>query len=334
MRVVLIGPRYSCKGALGGIVVLFENLISHNVSKDRIAHIVDSNSMNYANKLIMIMLVFIKLIRYWHLHVSLHGTEQDFKYIGILLLIRKKVGGGSYSLRKFAGNYDECYRNYNVIFKKIVSRVLNESDANFFETLALVNSFKVHNQATYWFPNVRSESNRNSINYNNGDIFKTLYLSQVKKEKGILELIEAVKGNRSVSLTIAGKIIDSVIEPNELPENINYIGEIQPWEVSQVMSHHHLLALPTFYAGEGYPGVIIEAFMVGLPVLTTDWKALPELVGDSGYLVPVKNSKEILKSIEELQKYTHNEYRLKSKERAFVFSDVKATNQFWSVLGK
>jgi glycosyltransferase involved in cell wall biosynthesis len=41
------------------------------------------------------------------------------------------------------------------------------------------------------------------------------------------------------------------------------------------------LVLPTFHPEEGYPGVIAEGFAHGLPVITTRWLAIPEIVEEN-----------------------------------------------------
>ena len=47
---------------------------------------------------------------------------------------------------------------------------------------------------------------------------------------------------------------------------------------SDLLAQHDALVLPTYHAGEGLPGSIIEAFQHGLPVIATRWRAIPELV--------------------------------------------------------
>ncbi|MDC0505936.1 glycosyltransferase, partial [Amylibacter sp.] len=57
------------------------------------------------------------------------------------------------------------------------------------------------------------------------------------------------------------------------------------------MSGYDFLVLPTTWHGEGYPGVIIEAFSIGLPVIATNFRAIPDLVKDNynGFLVEQNN---------------------------------------------
>ncbi len=332
MGIILAGPRCSTQGALGGVVVLFENLISSDDILSMTTSIFDTNSHNYSSRLLMVYSFFIHLIKNWSTHVSLHGTEKDFKYFGSMLMCRKFFGGGTYSLRKFAGNYQEYFQNYNLFVKNLVANVLKQSSANFFETKKLVDIFKRFNANTHWFPNVRPETLSRSLEYNGQGDFKLLYLSQVKESKGILDLIAATGDFEGVSLTVAGKIFDHIIDPEKLPHNTEYIGEISPSDVESLMTKHHALVLPTYYAGEGYPGVIIEAFMVGLPVITTCWNAIPEMVADSAYTVNPRKPLELRNAITMLKSSQHGVYKIKAMERSRLFSDSVVNERYITII--
>ena len=42
--------------------------------------------------------------------------------------------------------------------------------------------------------------------------------------------------------------------------NVIYKGAVQPQDIYNVLSASDVLVLPTYYPGEGYPGIIIEAY--------------------------------------------------------------------------
>ena len=62
--------------------------------------------------------------------------------------------------------------------------------------------------------------------------------------------------------------------------NAAYGGGVPPDGVPQILEAHDALVLPTRYENEGYPGVVIEAFQMGLPVIVTRRPSLEELVTD------------------------------------------------------
>ncbi|HIF9202281.1 TPA: glycosyltransferase family 4 protein [Photobacterium damselae] len=331
-KIIFIGPRMSIDRHQGGIVILFENLIENLHEQDIDFEIIDSNGENYKNKISMMLMIVFYIFKYKKQHISLHGTAKDYLYIAPFLYIRRKIFGTSYSLRKFAGNFFDYYCNCHKFEKKIIEKCLKNSSVNFFETKYLVNKFGKYNLCTRWFPNVRSTTNVKSIDYEIGSSFKVLFLSQVMKEKGINDLILAVTDLPNVELIIAGRIIDEAINSNMLPNNIRYIGEVESSQVSNIMKNVHVLALPTYYEGEGYPGVIIEAYMHHLPVITTKWKSIPEIAESTAILVDINRPLDIKKAIVTLMSGEHRLYKNKSELASKKFIDKNVTSDFFSYI--
>ena len=58
------------------------------------------------------------------------------------------------------------------------------------------------------------------------------------------------------------------------------------------MSEHDALVLPTYFEGEGIPGVIVEALQSGLPVISIKWRSIPGIIQDekNGLLVEPRDS--------------------------------------------
>lgn len=332
---LLIGPRQGNDGKVGGIVVLFENLLQ-NLSKNKTeANVVDSNASNYPNSLAMLFNCVKNILSLnSYSHISLHGTAKDYLILGPFLLGISIIFRKTYSLRKFAGSFDEFYYACNFFNKMIIRKVLKHSSANFFETISLVDTFKCYNVNTFWFPNVRPKQRLKAISYNPEDKLRILYLSQLDTTKGVLDLIEAVESLDNVFLTIAGPIIDDKLKMLEQMshQNIQYVGAINNKNIYQYMSDFHCLVLPTYYSGEGYPGVIIEAFMIGLPVISTNWRSIPELVGNGGLLVEPKAVNEIVEAIETIAA-NHQLYRERSIARSDLFEDSVNTSDFMKKIG-
>lgn len=60
-------------------------------------------------------------------------------------------------------------------------------------------------------------------------------------------------------------------------QNIYFTGKVTPSEKSWLFSHAESLVFPSLYEGFGLP--VIEAFLAGLPVMTSACTALPEIGG-------------------------------------------------------
>jgi glycosyltransferase involved in cell wall biosynthesis len=334
-RLLLIGPREGVDGKIGGIVVLFENLIKNLSESQNKNRIVDSNASNYCNSLAMLFHCIKNISQVnSYTHVSMHGTAKDYLILGPFILVTSILFRKTYSLRKFAGSFDEFYSSCNLFNKMIIRKVLKHSSANFFETISLVDTFKCFNVNTFWFPNVRPKQTIKAKSYKPENKLRILYLSQLDTAKGVLDLIEAVESIENTSLTIAGPIIDERLRGLEQMSkpNIQYVGAINNKNIYDYMSGFHCLVLPTYYSGEGYPGVIIEAFMVGLPVISTNWRSIPELVGNGGLLVEPKSVNEIVEAIKTIAT-EHQLYQERSIARSDLFDDSVNTSDFMNKIG-
>jgi colanic acid/amylovoran biosynthesis glycosyltransferase len=132
-----------------------------------------------------------------------------------------------------------------------------------------------------------------------------LYLGQVKREKGIEDLVRSFHEARGkllvhgcpAILDIYGPNVDGAIDAvipviNEAGGSIVYHGNAAHDRVASILRDHDVLVLPTRWSTEGYPAVVIEAMAVGRPVIATRFRAIPEIVVDglTGLLCEPGNS--------------------------------------------
>jgi glycosyltransferase involved in cell wall biosynthesis len=79
-------------------------------------------------------------------------------------------------------------------------------------------------------------------------------------------------------------------------ENCNYRGYLdllnEPEENYSILSNYYAMLFPTIYVGEGFPGVIIDAYISGLPVIASNWHLNSEIIldGVNGLLFPPNDS--------------------------------------------
>jgi glycosyltransferase involved in cell wall biosynthesis len=64
------------------------------------------------------------------------------------------------------------------------------------------------------------------------------------------------------------------------------------------LAEYDTMVFPTKWHGEGFPGVFLDAFMVGLPVICSDWNMNSEVIQD-GYngIVLKENNAECLAEV-------------------------------------
>jgi len=116
-------------------------------------------------------------------------------------------------------------------------------------------------------------------------------MSRVTRSKGIFEAINlAVKFNNinlkvnttlniygPIDIEIESSVLELINRYSFLEYNGEYNGEVDSIDI---LSKYDFQLLPTTYPGECMPGVVVESYCAGTPVLTTNWRHMPEVVKD------------------------------------------------------
>lgn len=143
--------------------------------------------------------------------------------------------------------------------------------------------------------------------------YKLCYFSRIMKEKGVEECIEAVKtanervGYHKYMLDIYGSINEPYKETfavmqQQFPEYIRYMGIVDFRKSGQVLKDYFAMLFPTYYASEGYPNAVVDAFAAGLPVIATRWNYNADIIREheDGILVDVGSVEQIVDAVEEM----------------------------------
>ena len=122
-----------------------------------------------------------------------------------------------------------------------------------------------------------------------------------KANKNIEGIAVAIsKYNKNYCWHIVGKLTpEQTSYLNSLNLNFQSHVNLSEKDLSRLYKSSDLLLFPSFYEGFGIP--IIEAQAHGLPVITSNVTAMPEVAGDAALLVNPYNSDEILQAIEKLE---------------------------------
>lgn len=118
-----------------------------------------------------------------------------------------------------------------------------------------------------------------------------MYAGRLVKEKGILQLIDAVKEiskTTPVALMIAG---DGPLEAEIKKEKgqIHYIGKMEFEQIISLMKECDIFCLPS--DSEGFPTVVLEAAACGKCVIATTYGGTGEILLKDEYGVLLKNNK-------------------------------------------
>ena len=205
-----------------------------------------------------------------------------------------------------------------------------KSDILFVETKEILSFF--NNERMHWFPNTRKGADKKLLK-NKKYSKKFVFISSVKQTKGINEIIKATKElDVSYTIDIYGPIQDSKYSIDYFStEKVNYMGVISPENVLKTLSSYDVLLLPTYHPGEGYPGIIIEAFSVGLPVITTNWQAIPEIIDNqvNTLLIEPQKTQEL---VEAMQFFNEENYSNFSKNALIKFEEFKYENVYKRII--
>lgn len=140
------------------------------------------------------------------------------------------------------------------------------------------------------FPNYRNGNMQQLKENNKRDLNKVVFLSRVCLEKGTDLAIDVInKWNETrydnqdpeLILDIYGPIQEDYSDKffNSINDKtIVYKGVLQSKEIVETLSNYRCMLFPTSYKGEGFPGVILESYISGTPVIASDWLYNSELV--------------------------------------------------------
>ena len=181
-------------------------------------------------------------------------------------------------------------------------------------------------------------------------LIKVLYLAHCTREKGLFDALDAValanrnltKSNSAIRLhlTVAGEFFNPA-ERNEFEKRlenpdlelptthrresdipgesmhahdpvsaVRYIGFVSGPDKERAFAETDLFCFPTYYYAESFGLVLVEAMAFGLPIVTTRWRSLPELLPpDYSGLVDIKSPDQIVGAFESVMTQTGEDLR-------------------------
>lgn len=153
-----------------------------------------------------------------------------------------------------------------------------------------------------------------------GAVFRVLFMAHCMREKGLFDAIEAVRlanqqqSGRGIGLTLdvygefpnaaERQAFEAVVgQVNaEFAANfpavsgpcVRHLGFVSGQAKADVFIASDALCFPSYYPAEMIPTVVIDALAFGLPVISTDWRGIPELLPADGLPVcPARDASAI-----------------------------------------
>lgn len=139
------------------------------------------------------------------------------------------------------------------------------------------------------------------IESHNGKI-RFVFLSRILPEKGVEQIFNSVRHLKAEGYSkryvidfygMIGEQYHSFEESINEFSNVAYQGLLDLTKENgyRQLATYDAMLFPTFYDGEGFPGVFVDAFISALPVISTDWHCNTEIIQDgvTGFIIPPKD---------------------------------------------
>jgi glycosyltransferase involved in cell wall biosynthesis len=130
----------------------------------------------------------------------------------------------------------------------------------------------------------------------NPEVFHVLYLAHGLREKGVFDALEALaiaqrRGKARglgirFHLKVAGEFprdadrseFDARVARADLADSVKYVGFVSGDEKRRLLEESDCHCFPTYYLAESFGLVVVEAMAAGMTVVTTRWRAIPDLL--------------------------------------------------------
>lgn len=153
-------------------------------------------------------------------------------------------------------------------------------------------------------PNSKPIYNVPSVDHLKG-ITRFVFLSRIQTEKGCDLIINSVRRLNDegyfdrFTVDFYGFIMPGYDIMSKIGgmTNIKYNGllNLSDYKGYEILSHYDIMLFPTFYSGEGFPGVVIDAYIAGIPLIATDWHFNAEVIeeNETGILIPPQDEEAL-----------------------------------------
>ena len=162
----------------------------------------------------------------------------------------------------------------------------------------------------HYLPNFKDFRARRNPSVREKEVLSLVFLSRIIPEKGVEHCFEALRllntdtDKLRVCLDVWGTTpeehtawLDDLLQQH-VP-GVRHRGPLEPESVVDQLCNYDAMLFPTWYRGEGFPGVIVDAYAAGIPVIASDWHDNAEFVKHlkTGLVFEAKSVEQLVASI-------------------------------------
>ena len=311
-RLLLVGPRVIKNDVGGGTKVQFDSIIADLRRRTDIALAVVNTARPRAGRgrvgmaFLDALTLLRVLARTWRhaaradlivWFVSPRGALLGGGFVWLVCRLRRRP----LCIRLHGGSFDVFLESAPAVWRFIARRTFLRAEWLLLETRRSVARLAAVCN-TRWMPATRDMPPRRQPY--RPSCRRLLFLSLLRPEKGLPDLLAATpRFPPGVRLSVCGpEMPDFDVADIERAPQTTYGGWVPRERVPEVMEDHDALVLPTRWPSEGYPGAVIEALQLGLPVIVSRHPSLLELVteGQDGVFVEAGSVDSLVEAITRL----------------------------------
>lgn len=160
----------------------------------------------------------------------------------------------------------------------------------------------------------------NPIEQTKEDDGYALFFGRLSIEKGILNLIKAMKNIKNGKLYIAGdgpqkNAIKKYIEENKMVDRVKLLGYLKQEDIRKYIQKSKFVVVPSIWY-ENCPYSILETMEIGKPIIGSRIGGIPELIEENknGYLYDYNNVEQLTECMKKL--YENNDIVLEQSKNS------------------
>jgi glycosyltransferase involved in cell wall biosynthesis len=289
IRVLLIGP---LPPPMGGdtrhFATLLEDLRANPDYRVTLVNTSRGDEFHHPvhNLRVTFMTLWALLLHSWRVDViSFHASDRGLLYFAPLVAVFRRLSGKRTILRIFGGSFGDYYARSSTRIRAWLRRFVLDADIVLLQTRRMIAQLSGEGRGRLeWFSTYIRQAPPPAGWSRAGRCTRFVFLGHLWRTKGIETILEAAaRLPEGVTLDVYGpqdEYTGAAVDARGAGR-VRYRGMLTHAEVDSRLWDYDCLVLPTFHEGEGYPGVIAEAFAHRLPVISTRWLAIPEIVDDS-----------------------------------------------------
>jgi glycosyltransferase involved in cell wall biosynthesis len=209
--------------------------------------------------------------------------------LGCFSLALSKVQAKPLILRKFGGS--DIGGTFGKAGAFLATSVARRANLYLLQTKGLVAAAYAQGLVNaIWFPNYREMPDGDTATSESEaatQCTRFVYVGQLRRSKGLTVLAEAMNLlPRSLAVDLYGPWHSDLDRGILESRTMTYKGELRPDAVIETLKLYDAFVFPSQWVGEGHPGVLVEALIAGLPIITSDIGGISEIVDNTfGILV-------------------------------------------------